>query len=146
MSAADAARRRADRLRKELRADAIRLQQELTRLIRDMSEEGTFLGTRAVAQQAADLDRDARYLTGLEDGLERSAEGPAGHKHVFLGDDADLDRMCITSMDCGVTWREVYSPAPHVHVFESAGPPDRQCLSGSCVLTYQIYLLSGGGA
>lgn len=77
MSAADAARRRADRLREELRADAVRLQQELTRLIRNLSEDGTFLGTRTIAQQAADLDRDARYLTGLTDGLDLSADEPA---------------------------------------------------------------------
>lgn len=108
MSAAEAARRRADRLRKELRADAIRLQQELTRLIRDMSEEGTYLGTKALVQQAADLDRDARYLTGLTDGLELAGDEPAlpEHEHVFLGDFTDPDRKCIKAMDCEVTYAQ----------------------------------------
>ena len=100
MSSADAARQLADRLRRELHSDAIRLHQELFRLILGLSEGGARPDTRSIAQQAADLDRDTRYLAGLTDGLNLHTDAP-GHRHDFAGDEDEC-----TWPGCEMAWSE----------------------------------------
>lgn len=75
MSAADAARKRAEGAVHELLRDARCIQLELTRLINDLSVEGICHGSNSIALQAADLDRKVQYLRGLREGLDTGAAG-----------------------------------------------------------------------
>lgn len=51
--------------------------------------------------------QDRKYLARYW----RTPGAEPDHKHVFLGDPTDPDRKCITSMDCKVTWKQVYGKA-----------------------------------
>lgn len=64
-----AVERRAQRLARNLIADAESLARDLDRFVALVARDN-FLGTHQLVQAAVDLDRDARYLTGLRDGLD----------------------------------------------------------------------------
>jgi hypothetical protein len=70
VSAADAARLRADQAAQELRRDAVSIKLDLERVIRSLAEDGTCSGTSAIVLAIGDLDRKVAYLRGLREGLE----------------------------------------------------------------------------
>jgi len=75
MSAADSARKRAHSTVQELLRDAVSIRLDLTRLINDLAEEGSCLGTKSLVEQMAVLDRKVCYLKGLREGLDTGAAG-----------------------------------------------------------------------